>query len=170
MSDCWASLRTNKRMFRPPGLFHSLWNESVKETLRSLMWASCQRCKELLEESWCSFYQPRVLCVFQEKASLSPPLGLDWEEEMATAQPHDCVPVASNHPLYVLYTSGTTGTPKVQQQRQMEITANDSKTHLHAEQLQDVLQKFLPLWPTVDAKPRPAAWFFLLIALGRPSI
>lgn len=130
MSDCWASLRTNKRMFRPPGLFHSSWNESVTETLRSLMWASCQRCKELLEESWCSFYQPRVLCVFQEKASLSPPLGLDWEEEMATAQPHDCVPVASNHPLYVLYTSGTTGTPKVQQQRQMEITANDSCKHI----------------------------------------
>lgn len=32
---------------------------------------------------------------------------------MATALPHDCVPVPSNHPLYVLYTSGTTGTPKV---------------------------------------------------------
>uniref|UniRef100_A0A8C4I0S1 Acyl-CoA synthetase short-chain family member 3, mitochondrial n=1 Tax=Dicentrarchus labrax TaxID=13489 RepID=A0A8C4I0S1_DICLA len=38
--------------------------------------------------------------------------NLDWEEEMATAQPHDCVSVPSNHPLYVLYTSGTTGTPK----------------------------------------------------------
>lgn len=73
---------------------------------------------------------PHFLCVFQEKASLSPPLSLDWEEEMATAQPHDCVPVASNHPLYVLYTSGTTGTPKVQQQRQMEITANESCEHI----------------------------------------
>lgn len=40
-------------------------------------------------------------------------LGLDWEEEMAAARPHDCVSVPSNHPLYVLYTSGTTGTPKV---------------------------------------------------------
>lgn len=44
---------------------------------------------------------------------MDPALGLDWEEEMATARPHDCVSVPSNHPLYVLYTSGTTGTPKV---------------------------------------------------------
>lgn len=44
---------------------------------------------------------------------MDPELSLDWEEEMATAQPHDCVSVPSDHPLYVLYTSGTTGTPKV---------------------------------------------------------
>lgn len=44
---------------------------------------------------------------------MGPELSLDWEEEMATAQPHDCVSVPSDHPLYVLYTSGTTGTPKV---------------------------------------------------------
>lgn len=44
---------------------------------------------------------------------MKPELGLDWEEEMAAARPHDCVAVPSNHPLYILYTSGTTGTPKV---------------------------------------------------------
>ena len=31
---------------------------------------------------------------------------------MATAQPHPCVAVAATDPLYILYTSGTTGEPK----------------------------------------------------------
>lgn len=52
---------------------------------------------------------------------MSPELSLDWEEEMAKAQPHDCVSVPSNHPLYVLYTSGTTGTPKVLTARHGEL-------------------------------------------------
>merc|ERR1711962_328405 len=40
------------------------------------------------------------------------PGDLDWEEEMAGARGHDCVSVEANEPLYVLYTSGTTGQPK----------------------------------------------------------
>ena len=36
----------------------------------------------------------------------------DWEAEVATAVPHDCVPVMAADPLYILYTSGTTGAAK----------------------------------------------------------
>ncbi|MFJ6419314.1 AMP-binding protein [Paeniglutamicibacter sp. NPDC091659] len=36
----------------------------------------------------------------------------DWDELAAAAQAVGPVPVASTHPLYILYTSGTTGAPK----------------------------------------------------------
>jgi propionyl-CoA synthetase len=37
---------------------------------------------------------------------------LDWQQLMAVAEPVDAVSVAATDPLYVLYTSGTTGKPK----------------------------------------------------------
>lgn len=37
---------------------------------------------------------------------------IDYEELVSKSEPADCVSVESNHPLYLLYTSGTTGKPK----------------------------------------------------------
>jgi len=48
----------------------------------------------------------------QQTCDMTAGLDVDWHDAMKVAQPVDCVAVKSTDPLYVLYTSGTTGKPK----------------------------------------------------------
>lgn len=65
-----------------------------------------------IEESPCKPTACVVLQRPQAPAEMVQGRDHDWQAAMQTAQPTECVPVEATDPLYILYTSGTTGQPK----------------------------------------------------------
>ena len=72
--------------------------------------------KPLLDEALrIARHKPQRCVVLQremEQAELVAGRDCDWDDVMEAAKPQECVPAAATDPLYILYTSGTTGQPK----------------------------------------------------------
>lgn len=62
-----------------------------------------------------STHKPEFCVIFQREqlaADLHPTRDVDFQEFQQGTEPANCLPVEGNHPVYILYTSGTTGQPK----------------------------------------------------------
>lgn len=71
--------------------------------------------KPMLDESIALATHKPSRCIILQRKQHPVELGaldMDWKDAMAMAEPAECVSVAATDPLYILYTSGTTGKPK----------------------------------------------------------
>ena len=72
--------------------------------------------KPLLDEALQQSAHKVDRCIILQRAEYQAALvagrDVDWDAALAKAAPADCAVVSADHPLYILYTSGTTGVPK----------------------------------------------------------
>ena len=72
--------------------------------------------KPMLDKAIDSAKHKPERCIILQRPQLEAELisgrDIEWSDALSHAQPADCVAVAATDPLYILYTSGTTGIPK----------------------------------------------------------